>query len=1085
MKSVLFSFLISIGLVAGLQAQNPTVTSISFDNVSHGSARVWFGWTGSNPNYARIRYIASPGTCTGGTGGTVEIHVSNGFSGFGLNVWDNTQTSTMELGGLTPGTTYQICPELSLDNSTWSTASGATMTTLAAPAVDPAYPNPPSTFDTSYPDTSTGYTTISVASDCSDLQSDINTAIAGQSQTQGYILSIAPGTTCSGSFHFPSQDRAQSADVLNFTSSNVATGASSSITITNHGFTEGQPIVFGGYYGTFPASTSCPDALNGGNRHGIVSGFIYYAHYVNNNTFQVYCGAPAGSPGAVQMVFTDQGSVSGIANLQVAPAISSMKWIIIRTSTPDAQFTPQGVRTGPQWASKMPVVMLPASSVPSDQIALYGHPTSPILMNVAGTDNGAANIIHQIRFVGLEFTGPDYAGAHNSIDPSHWHGLINVPTQDQTIIFDRCYVHGPTLPQRIHRAMFWDGAYTAVIDSYFDNLTYWHTAYSGLPVAQASSNSFTVGAGTHQTNGNPVTLSGTGTVHITGTGTGTVFVGFDLTNSNAFTVAFPATGGLSLSSCSGVTCGSLTQPSINVFGASSTSGFWGSCDYYEPVPQNPGGEASFALVGCIHFTGGTIDRVQQSPRQPAAVWNTEGTNFMVGGLGPGPYIFRNNYTDGAGLLFHWDDCDGRDTIGQSANPTISCRDVHKSDYTVTRNTFKFPLTYMYGNPNGNGLKYWVRQPIEWKAGERAKIDGNIFDGAWTEDNPASAAITLTATGKGQGIRDFEISNNEFKHVPGVLGMSVTQSPGVSTYPMIRMWVHNNLAWDINNGSPATCNDTAGSPHDPSYWSGFGQTCGNGWFIQSNFHEDIRVEHNVVLGYGRASDVIRWSSNTRTEGVSITDNIFNMHINNGMAQEPSGITGFSDSCGGLSAKAIMDCEAVPFYKFSRNLLMSDTYTQGQLQSAYPSPLVNYIPSDPSNLSSLGWFNYTGPTGTKNDFHLKSNYCSGCGNPGTDGKDVGVDVDALRAAQGMVTLVGVPANTITTTQGTVAFVAPDSVGCSVDYSSSDPTLISSFTRVSDAGGSRVRNINLTSLTTKTTYYYRVNCQTQQPTGLFVTK
>jgi hypothetical protein len=61
----------------------------------------------------------------------------------------------------------------------------------------------------------------------------------------------------------------------------------------------------------------------------------------------------------------------------------------------------------------------------------------------------------------------------------------------------------------------------------------------------------------------------------------------------------------------------------------------------------------------------------------------------------------------------------------------------------------------------------------------------------------------------------------------------------------------------------------------------------------------------------------------------------------------------------------------------------------------------------------------------------------------------------------------------------------MGCPVDYSSSDPSVITGFTRVSDSGGARPRNITLSGLTSKTLYYYRVNCAAEQPTGEFRTR
>src|SRR6476469_2842597 len=167
-------------------AAPPTVTITGTDGLSHSVVRVKFN-VSSTYSALRIRYIASPGSCTGGSGGSVQT-VSSTLARF-------TSGMTDVIGGLTPNTTYQICPEVTSDGVNWSSQAGITVTTLPLPATHPALPIAPTTFSTDYPDT-TGYTTVTVASDCSDLQSRINTALSIQGMT-GTIVQIPAGTVCS------------------------------------------------------------------------------------------------------------------------------------------------------------------------------------------------------------------------------------------------------------------------------------------------------------------------------------------------------------------------------------------------------------------------------------------------------------------------------------------------------------------------------------------------------------------------------------------------------------------------------------------------------------------------------------------------------------------------------------------------------------------------------------------------------------------------------------------------------------------------------------------------------------------------
>lgn len=248
-----------------------------------------------------------------------------------------------------------------------------------------------------------------------------------------------------------------------------------------------------------------------------------------------------------------------------------------------------------------------------------------------------------------------------------------------------------------------------------------------------------------------------------------------------------------------------------------------------------------------------------------------------------------------------------------------------------------------------------------------------------------------------------------------------------------------------------------------------------------------IDHNTIAGSYGSLPGLMTTEGTRVEGVQVTNNFMLI----------DGATyGILEQAGNLmlpqctsNGEAAANCVFTPSYVWDHNVMIGNGITQAALQAAWPiHASTNYIPANTS-LSSVGWFNYQTPVAlngnTQNlDFHLKSNYCSGCGSPSSDGRDIGANIDALEAAQGKTILIGVPASSITTTSATVVFVAPDAQGCPVDYSSTDPTAIGSFTRVSDAGGVSERNVALTGLTTGTIYYYRVNCAVEQPTGQFRT-
>jgi hypothetical protein len=992
-------------------AQTPTVTITGTDGLSHSVVRVKFNVSASY-SALRMRYIASPGTCTGGTGGSVQT----------VATYLNRLTSGMAdvVAGLIPNTTYKICPEVTADGTNWSSGVGVTITTLPIPAVHPAPPIAPATFNTDYPDT-TGYKSVTVATDCSDLQSRINTAMSIQAST-GTIINIPAATVCSPStIHFAQR----ASDVVTFLPAAVDT-VTSEINLPSHGLTEGQTLQFGKQYGSlssFPQANSCEFGL------GFSEGQTYYAHVIDSNHIRVFC-----PDHTTLMTFTNQGNASNFFEMVSFPR--KLQWIIIRSAAPNNELPPEHTRITPAWHSKMASLVNPVSNLSNtfSRFLLFG--------DVDGNDQFMSS---NIRIgPGIEITTADSPEAHQSSDPQTWRALIAANVWNSNITFDRCWIHGQGTPNRItsasgSNAFVWDGAFQAIVDSYFDGLVYFHTMYSGLGLTKTNATHFTIDPGTETAGGAHINLNSKVTAIVGGSGSGRAYAYFDIANSNALTVSVPA--GVTVS-CSPVSCASAVAGTNN-----GSCALWsasqGSRDGW---PTNGWGDPIAAPIGCIDVASGSISTVSNADSSTSE-YMTEGSNFMIGGRGPGPYKVENTYIEGAGLLWHHD--------GGNSTQWIM------GDYSYIRNTFKTPLKYMYGGPLSDGMRYFLRQPLEWKAGRRISLSGNIFDGEWVEVTPASVFVAFTSVAP-VGITDVDITNNTFAHGPGVTNVPLLVDGGaIQTLPPNRFRFQNNLAWDIGS----------------SYWvPQGGATAPKGWVFEGPYGgEDVTVNHNTIAGNNGSAPAIFWLFDTKVEGVSVTNNFFNISAaTQGVAQD--GSVPLND-CTGIG-KALADCKFTGGYVFDHNVLMSSDSSQSTVQSWWPS-LNNYVPSDMS-LTNAGWLSYA-----KHDFHVISKYCSGCAFPGNDRKDVGADIDALQSAQGKVTLIGVPEAHLTSTSAVVGFVAPDSMGCPVDYSSSDPSLITGFARVSDSGGARPRNITLSGLASKTLYYYRVNCAVEQPTGEFRTR
>ncbi len=1164
-----------------------TVSSVGFTNISHGSLQVTFNADSAIAN-GRIRYAASPATCTAGSGGTVV------YPGIRTN---RTTPYMVALSGLAASTSYQICPEITADGNTWTTGVGAVVTTSALPGVHPAPPLAPATFNYSYPNT-TGYTQVTVAADCHDLMADINTAISNQ-LAKGTVINIPPGTVCMGTGNGTNGnywlDQVVPPDVKTFAASAVS---GNTINLPSHGFGDQQAIIFSGNYSCI--SPNC--AGNGNTVPGqIVDGQIYYVKLVDANNFQV-----SATPGGSAMTLNASGN-----NIYVVKWPRPLNWIVIRTATPDAQFAPAGTRVNPSWAPKMAVIQSPLSNLGD----LYSPHT---LFSFSDTDGNDQIPTANIYLMGIEFTYQADPYFATSSDPIPWWYLYNTSPVNENIICDRCYFHGTAAPGnggRVERVIGWDGMNVAFTNSYLDGMHYFHGSSNGLGVTTTSATSFTIDPGNAAFGAGKGSLAGTATINFNGTENGghAGYTYFDFSgqlnivlppglypgtsgssliqacggsNTNCVIKAASNTGGgryaggasaypsgasadeyfvepiySSTSSCSstqtitgnapvlptsirtdgpwelgeafqstqaGYICGIRfysvdSEPGRTVslwdsngtrlatagspenvaanswqtvmfsspYGPISTNATYVAsfhttdlaagqnffqnggndnaplhivpfyvdsntfaCNYSEQWPLDAQGRPAAGGVSCLALVNGSMTGSKPADLQTSQ-FATEGCQCMIGGNGPGPYAMVNNHVEGSGNMWHHDD-------GHGAIRT-------PGDYTYYRNYFTNPLWTMRGSSTSDGNIYLTRQTNEWKGGKRIQIYGSIYDTSYNSVSPASLTIAFASGSSSdqEGITDVDMQYNTFMHVTG--GIDIGDYG--STPPERRYRFANNLFWDVN-----------GNTYHDSCFEGNCNWSGQGWIFQGPDNmEDLIIDHNTIAGNVGSLPVLLWLFNGYSEGVQITNNFGYIDGSQGMGQESGDIP--NDACSGLHAKALMDCKFTPSYNFSGNVLIGNGVSQSQVQSWYPSPLKNYIPANTS-LGSVGWFNCPGPncsSGTP-DFHLKANYCSGCESPAADGGDVGANIDALQDAQGMVKFNGV-SNT-SGSSATITYVAPDSAACSVDYSSSDPTLVTSFSRVSDNGGKGARNVTLSGLSHATAYNFRINCAVQQPTGEFRT-
>jgi hypothetical protein len=782
-----------------------------------------------------------------------------------------------------------------------------------------------------------------------------------------------------------------------------------------------------------------------------------------------------------------------------------LNWIIIRTATPDSQFAPPGTRVNPQWASKMPVLQM---SMTTD----YYVSNRNFLFPFGQAAEAAGNTwTSHIRFTGVEFTYTTPSPA--TADPPAHLALIAAQYNNDNVIVDRCYFHMPkTLQDRSGNSLILIGSNLAVIDSYFDNMYYWNPVYSnspngaaiassGIAPTQNSSTQFTITPVTVWYGAqNPGTITSNLVISWTGTPSSSV-------TTPEIAAYFDMSGNLNVVGPTGITITSSVPATISY---TSTSGN-GNCNGNDPlIPSINLGRSTrqaAAPLGCaVLNSSGQIASLAAPSILLTDNFTHDGTPpLLYGGSpeGPGPYIFKDNYIDGlGGPLIIFDD---------TGTPPVG------GDFTIQRNTFHTNWTKFLTlfNPvanaafNSDGYDYRPRQHLEWKAGQRIKIDGNIFLGPYHDRTQGE--LTFTPYG-GTAVTDIDITNNTFAHVAAVFDIANTSWSGPDQEnPGYRERVQNNLVWDLNSLLYSTGSGTNFGNNPSNYGAGDIMHPGD----NALGTEDLIVNHNTFVDVlGRNPKAIGNSANA-IEGLQFTNNIFPYAAgyfngdNYAIYWEGNNLCGSANGGAALSSCGYVNpvftnnviipgwnCSGYPLgsNKCSANANSNGQWSASALATNLGSWAAgNTILSDSSvngSMSLIGWWNtnyttglfnatgdYVGPTP---DFHLlsASTYNKGA----TDGLQIGANIDQLEAAQGKVTLVG--ASSISQTSATITYVAPDSQSCSVDYSSSDPTLINTFTRQQDSGGNRVRNVTLTGLTTKLKYYYRVNCAVQQPTGVFIT-
>jgi hypothetical protein len=316
--------------------------------------------------------------------------------------------------------------------------------------------------------------------------------------------------------------------------------------------------------------------------------------------------------------------------------------------------------------------------------------------------------------------------------------------------------------------------------------------------------------------------------------------------------------------------------------------------------------------------------------QAAIAWNS-----------PGPLKLANNYLEAAGenVMF-----------GGAASATAG---YIPSDIEIRGNFFDKPLSWRPGDPAYAGIRWVVKNLLEFKNGQRALIEGNVFGHHWAG---AQSGLFFLITPRGEERANpwaftGDITFRYNRILKTTAGPAVNGTDGQVTQKSNRVLIEHNVFENI------------GAYVVPGAFNGEFTMIGNA--IQN-----LTIRHNTISQSYTPLHFMGDSAGAMN-GLTVVDNIFG---NGGY-----GIAG--DTTGGVP-----ELNAIaPGWVMRKNAIYGPyPNANGVTQSSYPSD--DYFPA---SQEAVGFVNLAG-----GDYHLAAS--SPLKNAGSDGKDVGADIDAVNVA-----------------------------------------------------------------------------------------
>lgn len=288
---------------------------------------------------------------------------------------------------------------------------------------------------------------------------------------------------------------------------------------------------------------------------------------------------------------------------------------------------------------------------------------------------------------------------------------------------------------------------------------------------------------------------------------------------------------------------------------------------------------------------------------------------------------------------------GENVLFGGADPSIP--GLVPSDIEIRRNYFSKPLAWKANERGYEGTAWAVKNLFELKNARRVLVEGNLFEHNWVHAQNGFAILFTVRNQEGHApwsvVEDVTFRSNVVRHTAAGVNL-LGRDDNAPSQQTKRIWISNNLFQDVGS----------------ERWGGGGRL-----FQVLEGTADLTIDHNTALHTGN----LVTADGRPHSGFVFRDNI--------ALHNEDGVVGSGTAPGTPSLDTHF-----PGAVFRRNVVV------GGDPARYPAD--NFFPA---SLNDVGFADLT-----QSDFRLRED--SPYKRAATDGRDVGVDFDALWTAAGQL-------------------------------------------------------------------------------------